>query len=63
MAAREMDLPEGIAALGPEAQERLRALVADARRRQTQELGQALEQTLRIVPRPLRGAVRKLVGA
>ncbi|MEJ7891422.1 MAG: hypothetical protein WKF94_02130 [Solirubrobacteraceae bacterium] len=58
-----MELPEGVAALGPDAQARVRALVADAQRRQSEELSSALEQTLRIVPKPLRGVVRKLVGA
>jgi hypothetical protein len=58
-----MELPEGIKALGPDAQERVEALVADARRRQADQLRRALENTLRIVPRPLRGVVRKVVGA
>ena len=57
-----MQLPPGIKALGPEAEQRIEALVADARRRQQQELVAALENTLKIVPKPLRGVVRKVVG-
>ena len=58
-----MELPKGIAALGPDARQRVDALVASAQERQAQELRSALEQTLRIVPKPLRGLVRKMVGA
>ena len=58
-----MQLPPGIKALGPEAEKRVEALVADARRRQQEELAQALEHTLRIVPKPLRPLIRKVVGA
>jgi hypothetical protein len=57
-----MQLPEGITALGPDAQERVRGLVADAQARQQQELRDALEETLRIVPKPLRGIVRRVLG-
>jgi hypothetical protein len=55
------ELPPGIAALGPEVAERLDAMVRDAHARQRQELADALDQTLRIVPRPLRGVVRKVL--
>jgi hypothetical protein len=58
-----IEQPEGVKALGPEAQERVRALVDDVRERQAQELRDALEHTLRIVPKPLRGVVRRIVGA
>ncbi len=58
-----MQLPPGIKALGPDAERRVEALVAGARRRQQEELGRALEHTLRIVPKPLRPLVRKVVGA
>lgn len=62
-ADRSPQLPPGIKALGPEAGERIEALVADARARQQRELAAALENTLRIVPKPLRSVVRKVVGA
>ena len=58
-----LQLPSGVKALGPEAEARIEKLVADARQRQQQELAGALEQTLKIVPKPLRGLVRKVVGA
>lgn len=57
-----MQLPPGVKALGPEAEAKLDKLVADARARQQQELAGALEETLKIVPKPLRGVVRKVVG-
>jgi hypothetical protein len=49
--------------LGPDAEARIAELVRAAEARQTQELRRALDHTLRIVPRPLRGIVRKMVGA
>jgi hypothetical protein len=55
------ELPPGIVALGPEAVERIDALVRDAHERQRRELAGALEHTLTIVPRPLRGLVRKVL--
>lgn len=55
--------PPGIAALGPEASATVQRLVADAERRQSDEVGAALADGLRVVPRPLRGIARKvLVG-
>lgn len=55
--------PPGIAALGPEATAAVERLVADAERRQDAEVGAALADGLRAVPRPLRGIARKvLVG-
>lgn len=58
-----MRLPKGIAALGPEVAQRVETLVADAAARQEQEFAEALATALRIVPRPLRGAVRRVMGA
>lgn len=55
--------PAAIRELGPEATERLEALVAAAEERQVRESEQALETALRIVPRPLRGVVKKVLGA
>jgi|HigsolmetaAR202D_1030399.scaffolds.fasta_scaffold27073_2 hypothetical protein len=55
-------LPDGIASLGPEAAEHVRRLIRDAERRQDEEIDEALETTLRVVPRPLRGTVRKVLA-
>lgn len=41
----------------------LSAAVADARRRQAQALAAAGERALSLIPRLLRGPVRKIVGA
>lgn len=60
--ADEVRVPAGVAALGPDVEARLTELVADARRRQSAELSRALDDTLRIVPRPLRLVVRRIVG-
>ena len=57
-----MEIPPGIKALGPEAEQRVEQFVRDAQQRQAEQLRQALEQTLRTVPGPLRGLVRKVVG-
>jgi len=54
-------LPAGIRALGPEAEAAVQRLVEDAERRQEHEAAQALEHSLRIVPRPLRGVVRRVL--
>lgn len=60
---RTVDVPAGIAALGDDAVDTVHTLVHQAERRQAQELRDALERTLKIVPRPLRGPVKKVVGA
>lgn len=56
-------VPDGIAALGDDAVATVQTLVHDAERAQARELRDALDRTLSIVPRPLRGAVKKVVGA
>ena len=56
-------VPAAIRELGPEAVERLESLVAAAEQRQVAEQAQSLETTLRIVPRPFRGVVKKVLGA
>ena len=61
--AESVAIPPGIAALGPDAEARVRALIGAAHARQSAELTRALEDTLRIVPRPLRLVVRRIVGA
>ncbi len=56
-------VPTAIQELGPEATERLEALVAAVEQRQVAEQERSLETALKIVPRPLRGVVKKvLVG-
>ncbi|MBJ7520098.1 MAG: hypothetical protein JHC84_10415 [Solirubrobacteraceae bacterium] len=60
---RTVELPDGITALGPDAVDTVHTLVHQAERRQAAELRDALDRTLKIVPRPLRGAVKKVVGA
>jgi hypothetical protein len=55
------ELPPGIAQLGPEVAERLDEMIRDAHARQRRELAEALDRTLRIVPRPLRGVARKVL--
>lgn len=56
-------VPDGIAALGDDAVATVQTLVYDAERAQARELRDALDRTLSIVPRPLRGVVKKVVGA
>jgi hypothetical protein len=53
-------VPKG---LGPDVEQRIGELVREAEQRQAEELRRALDHTLRLVPRPLRGLVRKIVGA
>jgi hypothetical protein len=59
--AEPLAVPEGIAALGPDVPARVQSLVRDAEARQERELAEALDTSLRIVPRPLRGLVRKVL--
>ena len=62
-ARKPVALPPGVAALGDDVEERVLGMVEAARAQQAAELRRALDDTLRIVPRPLRGLVRKVVGA
>ena len=55
------EIPPGIAKLGPEVTARLEELIEDAHASQRRELAEALDRTLRIVPRPLRGVARKVL--
>ena len=55
------EIPPGIARLGPDVTQRLEQLIGDAHARQRAELGEALNRTLRIVPRPLRGIAKKVL--
>jgi hypothetical protein len=54
-------IPEGVRALGPEVTARVQRLVADAEIRQEAEADAALDKALAIVPRPLRGVVRRVL--
>jgi hypothetical protein len=53
--------PAGIRALSPEARAELADLVADARRRQERTLEEAFHATLKHVPFPVRGIVKKVL--
>lgn len=55
--------PAAVKALGPDVLSDLDGLVREAHERQAHELDQALEEGLRAVPRPVRGVIRKVVGA
>lgn len=57
----ELPLPAGIAALGPDVAGRVQALVRAAEERQAREAQDALGTALKVVPRPLRGVVRKVL--
>lgn len=52
-------LPPGLARLDPEQQDRLCAAIDEARTRQREELGAAIERGLEVIPRLLRPAVKK----
>lgn len=54
-------LPPGIMALDPSVGDRVLALVAAAEERQVAEADHAVDHALAIVPRPLRGVVRKVL--
>ena len=56
-------IPKGLAKLGPGVKDEIATLVKEAERRQDRELNDALKAALRGVPRPLRGVVRKVLGA
>ncbi|CAB4917355.1 unannotated protein [freshwater metagenome] len=56
-----LQLPPGVTALGPEACAAVAALVSDAERAQSAEVDAALQEGLRVVPRPLRGIARRVL--
>jgi hypothetical protein len=61
--ARPTDqLPDPPASLDPKRAAELRTQTEAALRRQRSELASALERALEQIPRPLRGAVRRVVG-
>jgi hypothetical protein len=55
--------PASVRALDPEALSGLADAVRAARRRQADDLTHALGEALHLIPRPLRGVARKLLGA
>lgn len=55
-------LPAGIAGLDENDRAKLADMINTAVRQQAAELGEATEQSLRFVPKLLRGTVRKVVG-
>lgn len=61
---RELDAtpPSGLSTLTPDQQADLAGAVVDAKRRQRKALAEAGEQALKLIPRILRGPVRKLFG-
>lgn len=54
-------LPDAILALGPDTVATVEAMVAAAEERQLAEADAALDTALKIVPRPARGIVRKVL--
>lgn len=56
-------VPPGIAALGPDVTRQVDRLVRDAARRQDEQVADAVATALHTVPRPLRGIVRRALGA
>ena len=55
--------PDGVLALDAETRADLAEIIADARRHQARSLAEAFEATLRHVPFPVRGIVKKVLGA
>lgn len=55
-------LPEGLAQLGVEDRQRLLDTITSARKRQAQQLREATESGLQLLPRLMRGPVKKAIG-
>ena len=53
--------PDSLATLDQGVVDDLAAMVTDARLHQQQEMARAIDDALRIIPRPLRGIVRKVI--
>jgi hypothetical protein len=62
--AKELDEtpPSGLSVLTADEREDLAVAIADAKRRQARALADAGDQALNLIPRILRGPVRKLFG-
>jgi len=58
----KMSLPSGVAALSEDHARDLLDALRTSRQRQSHELDQAIDSALNHIPRPLRGAVRKVIG-
>lgn len=54
--------PAGLSALTPDQRDDLAAAIRAAKRRQTKALAEAGEAALNLIPRLLRGPVRKMFG-
>ena len=57
------DPPASVLVLDAATRGELAAIITEARRRQARDLAAAYEATLKHVPLPLRGIVKKIVGA
>ena len=53
--------PDGLAALGEKERRAFAGVLRDAKTRQSRELEAAVEQSLGVVPRLLRGTIRKIL--
>ena len=62
MAGPPLVLPDAIAALGDDVAARVHELVHAAEQDQIREGDRATDEALRMVPRPLRPVIRKVVG-
>ncbi len=56
------ELPEGLGALSSKQVEHLAGLIRAAKERQDERLAEGAAAALTVVPRPLRGPVRKALG-
>jgi hypothetical protein len=54
--------PPGLSSLGAEEQEDLAGAIRDAKRRQAKALAEAADSALNLIPRMLRGPVRRMFG-
>ncbi len=53
--------PDGLAALSEQERRAFASVLHDAKARQSQELESAIEQSLDVVPRLLRGTIRRML--
>jgi hypothetical protein len=53
--------PDGLAALDESARRAFAGVLRDAKKRQSRELEAAVEESLGVVPRMLRGTIRKIL--
>jgi hypothetical protein len=62
MSGTSFEVPTSVAKLGPSVVSDVEKLVKRAERREVREGVEATESALKIVPRPLRPVIRKVVG-